>query len=155
MLSLKKPSEKIITRIKLLGGLLLLPLAISGTVLAAPVLQGGGNAVVGNGIPISSNCQSSAVANSTNVDTAEVNTCLHDSPIVKDLNVLVDFLSGVVGVAVVGTIVFGGIQYAAAGDNPQSVSAAKKRITNGLIALLGFIFAFALLQWLIPGGIFG
>jgi hypothetical protein len=46
-----------------------------------------------------------------------------------------------------------GIQYSLAGDNATATGAAKQRITNGLIALATFIFAFALLQWLIPGGL--
>lgn len=78
-----------------------------------------------------------------------------NNPIVKDLNAIVNVLSGLVGVVVVGTIILGGIQYAAAGDKAEAVSAAKKRITNGVLALLAFLFIFAFLQWLIPGGVFG
>lgn len=80
--------------------------------------------------------------------------CLQDNPIVKDLNIVVTFLSGLVGVVVVGVIILGGIQYSMAGDKAEAVGAAKKRITNGLIALLAFLFIFAFLQWLIPGGVF-
>jgi uncharacterized membrane protein YraQ (UPF0718 family) len=80
--------------------------------------------------------------------------CLKDNPIVKDLNTIVGFLSGLVGVVVVGVIILGGIQYALAGDKAEAVSAAKQRIVNGLIALVAFFFIFAFLQWLIPGGIF-
>ena len=80
--------------------------------------------------------------------------CLQDNPIVKDLNIIVGFLSGLVGVVVVGVIILGGIQYSMAGDKAEAVSAAKKRITNGLIALVAFLFIFAFLQWLIPGGVF-
>ena len=76
------------------------------------------------------------------------------NPIVKDLNEIVNVFSGLVGVVVVGTIILGGIQYAAAGDKAEAVSAAKKRIINGVIALLAFLFIFAFLQWLIPGGVF-
>lgn len=77
-----------------------------------------------------------------------------NNPIVKDLNQVVAFLSALVGIVVVGSIILGGIQYSAAGDNPQAVSAAKQRIINGLIALIAFLFTFAFLQWLIPGGVF-
>lgn len=80
--------------------------------------------------------------------------CLQKNPIVQDLNIIVSFLSGLVGVVVVGVIILGGIQYATAGDKAEAVSAAKKRIINGLIALVAFLFIFAFLQWLIPGGIF-
>jgi hypothetical protein len=77
-----------------------------------------------------------------------------NNPIVKDLNQAVNFLSAAVGVVVVGTIILGGIQYTMAGDNPQALGAAKQRIINGLIALLAFLFMYAFLQWLVPGGVF-
>ncbi|HZP55288.1 MAG TPA: hypothetical protein VFB03_00760 [Candidatus Saccharimonadales bacterium] len=81
--------------------------------------------------------------------------CLQNQPFIKDLQTIVDFLSGLVGIVVVGVIILGGIQYSMAGDNPQGLTAAKGRITNGLIALAVFLFLFGLIQWLIPGGVFG
>jgi hypothetical protein len=80
---------------------------------------------------------------------------LSGNPIVKDINQVVGFLSAGVGIIVTGVIIVGGIQYMTAGDNPQAITAAKKRITNGLIALVAFLFMFAFLQWLVPGGVFG
>jgi len=77
-----------------------------------------------------------------------------DNSIIKDLNTIVGVLSGLVGVVVVGVIILGGIQYSMAGDKAEAVSAAKKRIINGVTALVAFLFIFAFLQWLIPGGIF-
>ncbi|HLG90755.1 MAG TPA: hypothetical protein VI336_01155 [Candidatus Saccharimonadales bacterium] len=79
---------------------------------------------------------------------------LKTNPIVEDINVVVNFLSIGVGVVVIAMIIIGGIQYSIAGDNPQAVNAAKQRIINALIALVAYIFMFAFLQWLIPGGIF-
>ncbi len=92
--------------------------------------------------------------NKANPTDASLSKCLKTNPIVADLNNIVNFLSAGVGIVVVGVIIFGGIQYMAAGDNPQAVTAAKKRIANAFIALLAFIFMFAFLQWLIPGGVF-
>lgn len=82
------------------------------------------------------------------------NSSLKDNPIVDDINVVVNFLSIGVGVVVIAMIIIGGIQYSAAGDNPQALTAAKQRIINALIALAAFLFIFAFLQWLIPGGVF-
>lgn len=62
-------------------------------------------------------------------------------------------LSGIVGVVVVAMIVIGGIQYSATGGDPGAVASAKKRIVNALLALVIYIFSFALLQYLIPGGV--
>jgi hypothetical protein len=69
------------------------------------------------------------------------------------VNPFIKLLSGLVGVIVVISIVVGGIQYASAGGDPGKVSAAKKRIYNTIIALLAYLFMFAFLNWLIPGGI--
>lgn len=95
-------------------------------------------------------CQSTSSTN----QSAELKQCLKTNPIVVDIQKIVNFLSVGVGIVVVSMIIVGGIQYSIAGDNPQAVTAAKKRLTNALVALFAFIFSFALVQWLIPGGIF-
>jgi hypothetical protein len=59
-----------------------------------------------------------------------------------------------VAIIVVGVILVGGIQYILAGGNATPVTAARKRIVNGMVALAAFLFAEAFLQWLIPGGVF-
>lgn len=66
----------------------------------------------------------------------------------------INFLSALVGVVVVGSIIWGGIQYSSAGGDPQKVSAAKGRIFNSIIALFAYMFIFAFLQYIVPGGIF-
>lgn len=86
---------------------------------------------------------------------ARINASLKNNPLINDIQTIVNVLSAGVGVVVVAMIMIGGIQYSIAGDNPTAVTAAKKRITNALIALLAFAFSFAFLQWLIPGGVFG
>lgn len=63
-------------------------------------------------------------------------------------------LSALVGIVVVIMIAVGGIQYTTARDDPQAVSAAKNRIRNAILALVFYLFGFAFLQYLIPGGIF-
>lgn len=74
--------------------------------------------------------------------------------IVKYLKIFINVLSTVVGVVVVASIVYGAIQYSSAGGDPQKVSAAKKRILGAIIALFMFIFMYAFIQYLVPGGIF-
>lgn len=65
----------------------------------------------------------------------------------------INILSGLAGVVIVIMIAVGGLQYSASRDNPQATAAAKQKIINALLALLFFIFGFALLQYLVPGGI--
>ena len=64
------------------------------------------------------------------------------------------FLSVGVGLVVVLFIIVSGIQYISSAGNPQGIEAAKGKLTNAIIALLVFIFMFAILQFLIPDGLF-
>ncbi len=71
----------------------------------------------------------------------------------KIVNPLIRFLSAGVGFIIITMVVIAGIQYSAAGSDPQKVAAAKKRISNAMIALITYILLLAALQWLMPGGI--
>jgi hypothetical protein len=62
-------------------------------------------------------------------------------------------LSALVAVAVVAGIVIGGIQYSTSAGDPQKVAQAKARISKALIALIVYFFLFAILQFLVPGGL--
>lgn len=73
--------------------------------------------------------------------------------IVKYLVLFIRVLSGIVGITVAISIAVGGIQYSMAGGDPSAVANARKRIMNAIIALLAFIFTFAFLNWLVPGGV--
>lgn len=77
--------------------------------------------------------------------------CLKNNTAVTALNTVVNVLAGIATMAIIGSIIVGGIQYELAGK-PQDTERAKKRITNALIALFIFLFIYAFLQWLIPGG---
>jgi hypothetical protein len=82
-----------------------------------------------------------------------LNQCLNQNPIVKDLRIVVNFLSAGVGIVIVGSVIVGAIQYILAGNNPNAISAAKKRLQDTLIALLAFFFIYTFLSWLVPGGL--
>jgi hypothetical protein len=69
------------------------------------------------------------------------------------INPFIKFLAALVGVGVTISIIMGGIQYASSAGDPQKVAAAKGRIRNSLVALVVFIFLYALLNFLIPGGL--
>jgi len=74
--------------------------------------------------------------------------------IVRYLIKFIDALSAIVGIVIVIMIAIAGIQYSAARDNPQAVVAARAKIFNAILALVVFIFSFAFLQYIVPGGIF-
>lgn len=66
---------------------------------------------------------------------------------------IVRFLSEGAGIIVIGSLVFAGIQYTASRGDPSASAAAMKRIQNTLIALLIYIFAFAILNYVVPAGL--
>ncbi len=66
----------------------------------------------------------------------------------------VDLMAAVTGIVIVLSIIIGGIQYMTARDNSSQVAAAKNRILMSVLSLVLFIFAYTILQWLVPGGIF-
>lgn len=67
---------------------------------------------------------------------------------------LIRFLSVGVGVVITISLIAAGIQYSMAEGNPESSQKAKQRVQNTVIGLAIYIFAFSILQYLIPGGLF-
>lgn len=63
-------------------------------------------------------------------------------------------VSALAGIATVGGFIWGGILYITARANAGQVEKAKNVMINSVIGLLLFIFMFAILQFLIPGGVF-
>lgn len=61
------------------------------------------------------------------------------------------FLSAGAGLFIIGSLVLGGIQYTISRSDPQATAAALNRIRSVLVALLIYIFAYAILNYLIPG----
>jgi len=71
------------------------------------------------------------------------------------VNPAVAFLSALAGVAVVISVIVGAIQYSSAGGDPSKVAAARNRIVESIVALLAFLFLYAFLNFLLPGGVNG
>jgi hypothetical protein len=86
-----------------------------------------------------------------NQDTENI---VKNNPIYNLLLDIINFLSAGVGLVVITMITIGGFQYMTANGNPQKTQEAMKRISNALIGLALYLFMFAILQWLIPGGFF-
>lgn len=73
--------------------------------------------------------------------------------ITRYLKLFINLLSGLVGVVVVVVLVLGGIQYTTSAGDPNAAAAAKKRISNAILALIAFALMYGFLQWLVPGGV--
>ncbi len=70
------------------------------------------------------------------------------------LNMALNLVSGGVAIAVIGNIIFAGIQYSTAQGDPSAASKAKNRIRGAVIAFIMYACLYAFIQWLIPGGVF-
>lgn len=73
--------------------------------------------------------------------------------IINYLLLFIRVLSGLVGIVVVIVLVVRGIQYIVARENPQMTAKAREGILWAVLALILYLFVFALLQWLVPGGV--
>lgn len=76
------------------------------------------------------------------------------NPIIDVAYTIIRFLSAGVGVFVVARIIIAGIRYTTAEGNPEHVAKAKNGVQSAIIALLLWVFAFSLIQYLVPGGVF-
>lgn len=74
--------------------------------------------------------------------------------IIELLNTAFNLVSGAITLAIIGNIIYAGIQYSTAQGDPSKASKSKDRIRNALIAFLMYISLYAFIQWLIPGGVF-
>jgi hypothetical protein len=72
----------------------------------------------------------------------------------KFINPAINTLSACFGIIAVISIILGGINYATSEGDPQKTSRAKNRIFNTIVAVVAYIFLYAFLQFLIPGGAF-
>jgi Type IV secretion system pilin len=70
------------------------------------------------------------------------------------LNTAFSLVSGAITLAVIGNIIYAGIQYSMAQGDPSAASKAKNRIRGAVIAFFMYMAVYAFIQWLIPGGVF-
>jgi hypothetical protein len=104
----------------------------------------------------------SYAATCTDSDGQVIETSVLDCPDGADgkgiiwqlLEIAVNFLAAGVGIAVVAGIVFGAITYATAAGSADQAKKGITFVTNSVIALLLFIFMYAIINFLIPGGLF-
>ena len=79
--------------------------------------------------------------------------CKHEgNPIMDATFAIIRFLSDGVGLVVVGSIVYAGIQFSSSKGDPQATAKAITRLRSSVIALVIFIFGYAILNYVIPTG---
>lgn len=67
------------------------------------------------------------------------------------INLAIDILSILIGIAGVIGIVWMGIQYLTAGGNEEKTRKAKRRLFEIIIGVAAYAAGYALLKWLLPG----
>lgn len=85
-----------------------------------------------------------------NEDSASVN----QNPIFILFTEFLKFFSALVGVAVAGGVIWGGILYSTAQGSPGQIQKAITVITNSILGLIMYILMFAIINFLVPGGLF-
>lgn len=76
-----------------------------------------------------------------------------DCDIIKNyVNPAITLMTILVGLAVVGGIIWGAIQVITSAGDPQKAASGKDHIRNAVIAVIAYVFLWAFLQWVIPGG---
>lgn len=76
------------------------------------------------------------------------------NPIIDMTFAFIRFLSNGVGIIIIGSIIYGGIRYTTSAGDPQKAAEAIGRIRATLIALVIFIFAYPILNYILPAGFF-
>ncbi|MDB5165238.1 MAG: hypothetical protein JWM00_128 [Candidatus Saccharibacteria bacterium] len=101
-----------------------------------------------------------AASGCAGVDTAIINCNADNSGDLEKngvwalLLMAINILTAGIGIAAVGGVVYGSIMYTTAGDNEAQVKQAKEIIRNVVIGVMAYIAMYALLQFIVPGGIF-
>lgn len=75
------------------------------------------------------------------------------NPILDIVFAFMRFLSVGAGLVIIGSMIVAGIQYTTSRGDPQATGAAIKRIVSNASALAFFVFAYAILNWLVPNGV--
>ena len=74
------------------------------------------------------------------------------NPILDATFAIIRFLSDGVGLVIIASLVIAGIQYSSSKGDPQASEKAVKRMRSTVVALILFIFAYPLLNYLMPAG---
>lgn len=75
------------------------------------------------------------------------------NPIYDLFFALIRFLTNGVGIILVIFIIWAGIRYATSEGNPEVTAQAKRSIQQAMIALFLYIFTFAIVNFIVPGGL--
>ena len=93
-----------------------------------------------------------AIIDCSNVDVTQDG--VENTGLWSILITIINILTAGVGVVALGGIVYGSVLYTSAGGNQEQVKKAMGIFTNVVIGIIAFAGMWALLNFLIPGGVF-
>jgi len=93
-----------------------------------------------------------AIISCENVDTSKDG--VENTGLWSLLLTAINILTAGVGVLALGGIVYGAVLYSAAGGNPEQVKKARTVFTNVVVGIVAFAAMYALLNFIVPGGVF-
>jgi len=82
------------------------------------------------------------------------NTKPGETTVTSVLLTIINFLAIGVGIAVVGGIIWGSLYYITSNGNASKTQQGISIIINSVVGLLLFIFLYAIINFLVPGGVF-
>lgn len=130
---------------KILSGMVAVVMAISGLVMPMTTVYADGE-----GDASTSTTSSGAVILTDCWDKASGE---NGKGIMCVLKIALDILTVGIGILGVLGIVIVGIQYLTAGGNEEQTRKAKRRMFEIVIGLVAYVLLYALLNWLLPGGL--
>lgn len=89
------------------------------------------------------------------IETAIINCDSNANPTLEIVKLVLKIMTGLVGIAAVGALIFAGIMYSSASGDQGQVQKAKTMIQNTVIGIVLYGAMFLLGNFLIPGGVFG
>lgn len=95
-----------------------------------------------------------AYADCAGIETAIISCDSGDNGVLEIVKMVLQILTGLVGIAAVGALIYAGILYSSASGEQSQVQKAKTMIQNTIIGILLFGVMFLVGNWLVPGGVF-
>lgn len=78
----------------------------------------------------------------------------NNNPIFQVLFFIVNIVALGVGMAAIGGVIYGAILYTSAGDNGEQTKKGINIVVNAVLGVVLFAFMYAILNFLVPGGLF-
>lgn len=124
-------------------------MAFSTVVLAAPT-----SFAAEDCNPKKESCCGTAKTSIIKCDQTNKGSNIENNAIWGLLLMVLNIMTAGVGIVAVGGIVYGAILYTTAGDKADQIKKASGVIANVVVGLIAYILLFAVVQYLIPGGVF-